>query len=147
MNRTAPRKVTLPLLSVHGALTLGKQLIAVAEPLEDHPRFLQEPLSRLDGNLRGLRGAVQYRIQLQTAHPTRQQKLRADVSVHQALDEVLSAMRSYVLRVAVIADEEEAETTELARTLIAPVVAWELKYGGHVGTHRRTRRLGSSVAA
>jgi hypothetical protein len=141
MSRSLERKVTLPLLSVHGALTLGKQLLAAAEPLESHPSFLAIALLRLDDALRTLRGLVQYRNQLLGQRPSRQQKLRADVNVHAAVDETLAAMRAYLTRVAAIADENEPETTELSRALFAPAAAWETRYGEHIGATARLRQL------
>ena len=117
--------VPLPRLSVHGALTLGSNLIAAAEPIEERPAFLASSLLRLDESVRELRGAVQYRSQLQISRPTRQQRARAEVEVHCALDGVKAGVRSYALRVAVMVDDCAPETVSLARTLIAPLVEWE----------------------
>jgi hypothetical protein len=57
---------------------------------------------------------------------------------------MLGAMRSYVVRVAAIADEQEPETAALARRLITPVAQWEMKYGEHVGSHRRARHVAAA---
>jgi len=146
MPRPDPKQVSLPPLSVQGALTLGNQLLAVAEPIEDQPAFISEALYRLDDAVRALRGAVQYRRQLDLAYASRQQRLRAEVNVAGAHHVALSALRSHVLRVADIVDEQEPSTLPRAQALLEPVVAWELRYGAHVD-HRPSRRVLAARAA
>ena len=134
MAQALPHPVLLPPLSIHGALTLGTSLLSCAEPVERRPIFLVAPLLRLDESLRELRGAIQYRSQLQLQSPSRQQRARADVDAHVALDAVLSAMRSYVLRVSIIVDDTLPETVALAQMLLMPLVDWEMRHQASVAT-------------
>lgn len=117
--------VPLPHLSIPGALTLARELLAAAEPIEKRPAFLAAALMRLDDAVRELRGAMQYKSQLVQSRPSRQQRARAEVESQFALDAVKGAIRSYALRVSVIVDESLPETVDLARHLIAPLVEWE----------------------
>lgn len=114
-----------PHLTVHGAITLGTHLLAAAEPIEERPAFLAAALMHIDDVVRELRGAVQYRSQLDTCRPSQQQRSRAEVEVSCALDAVKGAIRSYAVRVAVVVDDAVPETVSLAHTLIQPLVDWE----------------------
>ena len=118
--------VPLPPLSLHGALSLGGSMLRAAEPIEDRPGFLIGPLLRLDEAVRELRGAMQVRGQLRLAHPSRQQYARADVEAQSALDNLLAALRSYLLRVAILAEDDLPETAAMARVLVAPMLADEV---------------------
>lgn len=49
----------------------------------------------------------------------------APKKVRAALDAVLKALRSYVLKVAAVADEDEPKSVELVARLLQPVTSWE----------------------
>lgn len=118
---------TMPMLqlSVQGAITLASDLLAAAEPIEERPSFLGPSLAQLDAAIREMRGVAQYRSQVRKSRPSRQQHARADVQAQLALDGLRAAIRSYVVRLAVIAEDSDPATVTLARQLVSPLVVWQ----------------------
>lgn len=143
-------------LSVPGAIALATDLMAAAEPIEARPAFLQAALGQIDAAIRELRGTAQYRSQLRLSRASRQQLARADVEAQLALDTLRATLRSYVVRLAVIAEDSQPETVVLARQLVAPLVIWQHHQeqptaaparAATRSTRARGRRRASSAAA